>query len=261
MRFGFVFAFVVSVLSLPILSGTVMAEGKWQKAEGRRDCAVWNPYPQPQEKIFWTGQDCEDGKAQGTGVLVWEYIEKGVSKRSIYIGEMYDGKYDGYGQSIHSNGSYHKGLYEEGKPLFYEEMGFANGDIYDGHFGNGKPNGSGVMRYSGGGWYDGDFKAGKRHGKGVWMKKSGSRFEGTFRDDKLHGSVMARFKNGVKFKGFFEEGFPDGYGEMLFSNGSVCVGNYTKGYKLHHPGRAHHKKDPKTGTCEKKENTTHFIWD
>lgn len=50
------------------------ASGAWA-ADSRTGCKVWNPNPQPGEKVRWTGA-CVGGLGSGPGVTEW--LEKGV---------------------------------------------------------------------------------------------------------------------------------------------------------------------------------------
>jgi hypothetical protein len=54
-----------------LLSGAATAqEGAWI-ADTSVGCQVWNPHPQPNETIWWSGA-CANGLAQGRGVSACE---------------------------------------------------------------------------------------------------------------------------------------------------------------------------------------------
>ncbi|MCY4027909.1 MAG: DUF4189 domain-containing protein [Acidobacteria bacterium] len=44
----------------------------WMEVANRQGCYVWNPNPQRDETVTWTG-GCRDGFAEGLGSLTWEY--------------------------------------------------------------------------------------------------------------------------------------------------------------------------------------------
>ncbi len=253
-------AFVVSVLSLSLLSGAALAEGKWQQVENRENCAIWNSNPQEEEKVYWTVGGCIDGKAYGKGVLVWEFWHDNQTKIGTYIGQMKNGQYQGQGHVIYNNGVRRKGLFDKGKQ-FNGYIYYKNGDVYYGELDKGIRKGKGRLRFDQGGWYKGDFKGGRRHGEGAMVDHRGDRFNGEFENNKPHGIVTVTFVNRVKFRGFFSEGEPDGYGEMIFPSGAVCGGNFGRDYTMRSPGKAHNKENSDKGTCNKEGSTTHFTWD
>lgn len=65
----------VCIVSVMLFPCTSFAKQIYQKAENC-DCKVYNPYPQPSEKVFWYGE-CKDGFAHGVGKLRWESLKKG----------------------------------------------------------------------------------------------------------------------------------------------------------------------------------------
>ncbi|MBE7635235.1 hypothetical protein GUA87_00130 [Sneathiella sp. P13V-1] len=253
-------AFVVSVLSLALLSGAAMAKGEWQKVQNRKDCEIWNPNPLEEEKVYWTVGGCVDGKAHGRGVLVWEYWDEDKTNIDTYIGWMKQGVYQGQGHSVYEGGTQRKGLFDKGKQ-FYGYYYYKNGDVYYGEMKKGILEGEGKLTFAKGGWYKGKFKGGKRHGEGEMLDHRGDRFKGEFENNEPHGIVSVTFANDVKFRGFFNDGYPDGYGEMIFPSGAVCGGNFGRGYTMRGAGKAHNKENSNKGTCEKEGSTTHFTWD
>lgn len=63
---------------------------KW--VPDQKECLVWNPVPQPNEKVTWTGQ-CNNGYADGKGTL--KYISEKIVQS--YVGQMKEGKKHGQG--------------------------------------------------------------------------------------------------------------------------------------------------------------------
>ena len=69
---------------------------RWQTLKNNPQCAVWNGSPLPEELATWTGP-CVDGKAHGSGALVWSYIRDGAVGESRYEGNMRNGQLHGRG--------------------------------------------------------------------------------------------------------------------------------------------------------------------
>jgi MORN repeat protein len=63
-------------------------------------CKVWNPAPQPNESVMWSGP-CKDGYASGKGVLLWTANGKPDAE---FDGECANGKRNGHGVLITSDG-------------------------------------------------------------------------------------------------------------------------------------------------------------
>ena len=66
-----------------------------------KPCKVWNPEPQPNESVTWSGP-CKDGFASGQGILKW--TENG--KPDVeFDGEYAEGKRNGHGVLITPDGN------------------------------------------------------------------------------------------------------------------------------------------------------------
>lgn len=65
-----------------------------------RPCKVWNPEPQPDESVTWSGE-CQDGLASGKGVLRWTVNGQ---LDVIFVGEYENGKRNGRGVLITADG-------------------------------------------------------------------------------------------------------------------------------------------------------------
>lgn len=130
-------------------------------ADQNTGCKVWNPNPQPNETVTWTGA-CLDGFADGMGVLTWYNGTKQQVQR-----------YEGAFVNKEMNG---RGIYTWG-----------NGDRYEGEFKDGQRTGKGMMLYavppsSQIKKYVGDFVNGKIHGRGIGDFFDGDHYEGEWRD-------------------------------------------------------------------------------
>jgi hypothetical protein len=76
-------------------------------------CKIWNPEPQPNESVTWSG-GCKDGLASGKGVLRW--TENG--KPDVeFDGEYESGKRNGPGVMIMPNGQRVEGEWVDDEPL------------------------------------------------------------------------------------------------------------------------------------------------
>jgi hypothetical protein len=158
--------------SKPVSTSRTSDRGGWITIGNRTNCKVWNPYPEPDESVSWSGE-CIEGKLNGEGVLEWRVngqvsqTNEGTYKNGVevgphkivdddyqYIGGLEDGKYEGEGTYISTKG---------------------DGLKYVGEWSNGKQHGLGIMtnpspdihKYVGG------FNNGKLHGKGVVHEKNG----------------------------------------------------------------------------------------
>jgi hypothetical protein len=78
-----------------------------------QSCKLWNPEPQPDESVTWSG-DCKDGLATGKGVLRW--TENG-KPDVVFEGEYRDGKRNGPGVMITPDGDRLEGVWVDDKLL------------------------------------------------------------------------------------------------------------------------------------------------
>jgi len=133
--------------------------GAWI-ADANTGCRVWNPHPQGDESIKWSGP-CANGFAHGRGVAQWY---KGKVPYEKDEGEWRDGRQVGKGAQVWSSGRY-DGEIADGDPHGRGVLTL-NGVLYEGEFRNGKPNGTGTMTNASGVfqgmWKDGCFRDEKR---------------------------------------------------------------------------------------------------
>src|SRR6266853_1959819 len=73
-------------------------------------CRVWNPNPQGDETITWSGA-CRDGLAEGRGVLQWFHNMRPAER---YEGEFRAGRENGYGVLSKPKARY-EGEFKDGK--------------------------------------------------------------------------------------------------------------------------------------------------
>jgi hypothetical protein len=133
--------------------------GDW-KVDTSVACRVWNPHPQPNEGVRWSGA-CVNGFAQGRGTVQW--IRNNVPYETDE-GEWREGYQTGYGTQVWPSGRYDGGLVQsepEGGGKFVLQTSH-----YEGEFHNGKPNGTGTLTSPSGEfhgtWTDGCFHEGAK---------------------------------------------------------------------------------------------------
>ena len=128
----------------------------WIEIGNQPGCHVWNPDPQPNKTITWSGI-CVDGVASGEGRIVWRDKERTIT----YAGEVQDGKYNGRGTHTWPNGNRYEGGWRDGKMHGLGTFIYISGSRYEGNWSDGKPNGFGTATINGevyrGQWRDGCF--------------------------------------------------------------------------------------------------------
>src|SRR6516162_541883 len=112
--------------------------GGWM-ADAATGCRVWNPHPQPNESVKWSGP-CEDGLAHGRGTVQWLRNNRPFETDE---GEWREGRQTGEGSQIWPSGRY-EGQTANGEPNGRGVLTL-QGLIYRGEFRDGKPNGIGAM--------------------------------------------------------------------------------------------------------------------
>ena len=130
------FAAILSLIALPISA----EEGEWIKDQ--KDCKHFNPHPQPDEKLTWSGE-CKDGFAEGKGQIKWNVSGK--------LAEEYDGDYvrgrpHGKGSmTSHENGQIYSGDWVDGVPTGEGKLVMPDGAVYIGQFLNWRFEGLGEL--------------------------------------------------------------------------------------------------------------------
>ena len=117
------------------------------------NCLVWNPDPQPEETVTWSGK-CLNGKVNGVGVLSWSNGDK-------YIGEYKNG-------NMHGQGTY----------------AWKKKDQYTGEWQNNNFHGQGTFTYEDGDQYVGNYKNGNFHGYGTYTFANGKVIKGIWENGK-----------------------------------------------------------------------------
>jgi hypothetical protein len=150
-------------------------------------CKVWLDNPRPDEPAAWSGA-CEDGLAQGRGVLQWSSDGRPVGRTD---GEFRDGKLSGHGVSVLANGNRYDGEWQDGNRNGHGVFLWANGNRYDGEWRDDKRNGHGVSVWANGDRYDGEWQDGNLNGHGTYISPNGNRYDGEWQDGKPNGNGTA----------------------------------------------------------------------
>jgi hypothetical protein len=145
-------AAVAAMLALAASVAAKCAEtGSWILDTGA-GCKVWNPHPQPNETLRWSGA-CPNGMAQGRGAAQWF---RGNLPFETDEGEWREGRQSGFGTQVWPAGR------------------------YDGELADGEPSGRGTLIVQGV-RYEGELRKGKPNGFGTLTNMSGT-FRGTWKD-------------------------------------------------------------------------------
>ena len=139
-----------------LTTGAAAAEPGWIADPGT-GCKLWNPNPQPDESIHWTGS-CRDGLADGQGVLSW------------------------YGKDKSKEVEREAGGFRKGRMSGHGTQTFANGNKATGDFVEGRMNGRGTLIRANGERYTGSWRGGRWDGFGTLVWKNGDRYIGFWHD-------------------------------------------------------------------------------
>ncbi len=162
---------VAAIVASPALASSALAQpnGDWI-ADPKTNCKVWDPYFSPSQSITWTG-DCANGLAQGRGTLQWFNNGKAGERDE---GEFKDGRQQGRGVRVFSNGARYEGEFNNGKREGYGVEVFADGGRYEGGWKENTFDGHGVGTLANGNRFEGEFRAGKPNGQGTYKAKAGT---------------------------------------------------------------------------------------
>ena len=101
-------------ISLPVAAQGPSPPG-WITATNQ-PCKIWNPQPQPNESVTWSGA-CKNGFASGKGVLQW--TENGKADAE-FDGEYSNGKRNGAGVLVMPDGSREAGEWSDDELVPFE---------------------------------------------------------------------------------------------------------------------------------------------
>ena len=120
-------------------------------------CKVYNPAPQEEETISWSG-NCINGFANGPGILEW-YKNGELMER--YEGDMESGWAQGNGILISETGMRYEGHWNKSAQSGYGKLSHLDGSSYEGQWLNGKPHGRGTYTHPNGDILSGEWNDGE----------------------------------------------------------------------------------------------------
>jgi len=135
-----------------------------------------------------------------------------------YIGQTVQGKMNGQGIYVWSNGNFYMGQFKNDKMTGYGTYYYVDGRKYQGNFFNGMMHGYGVFKCPDGRIYKGQFIGNKMNGRGTFYFSDGSVYTGELHDNKMEGKGILKFKTGVMYKGTFINDKINGEGS-IYKNG------------------------------------------
>ena len=92
-----------------------------------------------------------------------------ITEHAKYLGELKNGKPNGYGTLSLPNGTIYEGNWEDGKLSGKVFLRFSNGDKYFGRIKDGKPDGTGTFTWTSGKSYQGKWTEGMYFENGVFQ--------------------------------------------------------------------------------------------
>ena len=216
--------------------------GVWAMVKG--DCKLWNPSPQPGEKVSWKGA-CKDGKASGKGRAVWKTARgeetyegeyragrkhgKGNAEwidGRRYEGQWRNGKRHGQGWEMYADRAHYDGNWKDGRKHGQGARILADGTRYEGEWRNGRMPDRGVITYTNGNVYEGEWQDGKPHGRGKFTRARGGSYEGEYRLGKKHGHGVDIYDNGHRYEGEWRNDKRHGRGTYTWPNGNRYEGEF-----------------------------------
>ena len=151
---------VAPAISISLALAPAAVAGEWI-TDAKTNCQVWDPNPQLEESVDWSGA-CTNGHADGAGTVRWL---KGGAAIETDEGEWREGKQTGKGVQNWPIGR------------------------YEGELADSLPNGQGVLTLQKL-RYEGQFRDGKPNGTGT-LTSANQTVQGTWKDGCLHGGRKA----------------------------------------------------------------------
>ena len=220
--------FLLFAILGPLLLGAAFsasaAEPGWI-AEPGNGCKVWNPNPQPDESIHWTG-GCRDGMADGDGVLTW-YGQDKSKETERETGRFQRGRMnDRHGSQINSTGVKITGAWVEGRLRGRAVLTGPNGEHYAGSWRDGQKDGFGDYVWPNGDRYIGFWHQGRRSGYGSLIWKKGGRYDGHWSEDAFEGAGTRVWNDGALYRGDWSKAVRSGKGKLTLRDGTVFEGDW-----------------------------------
>ena len=196
---------IIAVAFALLLTSTVWAQNRPAEwiADPRTGCKIWNPYPQPNEVVSWSGP-CADGYADGQGTTVWIVDGKELSRS---VGTYRAGKLHGPSLVTHATGIRREGSWVDGVPQGWHKLRTPQGESREGQMKDGKTDGEWTTTYPDGTRYQTNYV------NGEWIKR---------------GTMT--WTNGSTYSGDMPQGpIADGNGTLRMPDGTVFIGVWNKG--------------------------------
>ena len=136
----------------------------------------------------------------GTGALTGDNGEK-------YVGEFFQGFFQGNGTYIYADGSVYTGTFERNLRSGRGKYLYADGRLYEGDFKQNTLSGTGTLTFPNGERYVGEFRDNKASGFGTFFFKDGRRYEGQWKNDSWNGTgTLFNSDNSILLKGIWKDG-------------------------------------------------------
>lgn len=109
---------IIAIAAIVFISFRAMAQTENSTPPGwitatNQQCKIWNPTPQPNESVTWSGA-CTNGFASGKGILRWTEDGKPDAE---FDGEYANGKRNGFGVIITPDGKRTGGDWANDEPV------------------------------------------------------------------------------------------------------------------------------------------------
>ena len=218
--------------------------------DGQAKCSVYDPHPEPNEKVVWKGE-CKNGLAQGFGNALWVVNDSQIQKWTGYFDagkptrlkieflnkpqpSSYEGNFPTYSNGVVrviEQGTTFIAAYKDGSIVGDANINFKDGSMYIGGIKDWKYHGYGYLRYANFDQYQGNFFNGKRQGFGVLRGQAA--YQGNWLNDKFEGQGQLKVPDspqGIVSIGQFHNGQLEGSNIVtIFPDGQNIVGDMHNG--------------------------------
>jgi len=210
-----------------------IVEGIWSLTN-KKNCDVWNPIPQLNETVSWSG-NCANGRVNGNGSVVWSWQSDSGNRYSrIVEGEFRNGIRVGRVKITYENRDVYVGTLDliTGEANGDGSYTDREGNTYVGEFKDGQFHGRGSLtsalgsHLENGTWTDGSFI-----GEGTVVHETGDRYTGDIINGEYHGQGTFIGTGGTKYVGGWKNGMKHGAGVITYPSGYFQTGNWTGGWR------------------------------
>ena len=161
------------------------------------------------------------GRPNGHGTLS--------TKDKTAEGHFVNGKLNGKGKTVYSNGNYYTGEYVNGKRQGRGIFQFTDGEKYDGEWFQDQQHGKGIYYFANGNRYDGQWFKDYQQGLGTLYFYNGDTYVGSWCQDKRDGTGRLSFADGAYYEGQWKKDLKDGFGIYVWGDGSRYEGSWREG--------------------------------